>query len=82
MWTQIIELDCPPGDPRPGDLTEAAIKNTGLELRDDVTQAVKRLEKRGLIQTFRHGRYVKKVVLTPKGQEIVYELKAKGTKMV
>ena len=38
MWTQTIELDCPPGDPRPGDLIEKAIKDTGLELRQDVSR--------------------------------------------
>lgn len=31
---QIIELDCPPGDPRPGDLIAEVIKGTGLELKD------------------------------------------------
>ena len=36
MRTQTIELDCPPGDPRPGDLIEIAIKNTGLEVLQDV----------------------------------------------
>jgi len=36
MWKQIIQLDCPPGDPRPGDLIEDALKGTGLELRQGV----------------------------------------------
>ena len=31
---QTIELDCPPGFPRPGDLIEGVIKDTGLELRE------------------------------------------------
>jgi hypothetical protein len=38
MWEQIIELDCPPGDPRPGGLIEDAIKGAGLELRQDVSR--------------------------------------------
>ena len=31
---QTIILDCPPGFPRPGDLIEAVIKDTGLPLRE------------------------------------------------
>jgi len=30
MSAQTIELDCPPGDPRPGDLIDHVIKDTGL----------------------------------------------------
>jgi hypothetical protein len=33
---QIIELDCPPGDPRPGDLIVGALVGTGLDVRPDV----------------------------------------------
>ena len=33
---QTIELDCPPGFPRPGDLIEGVIKDTGLPLREPV----------------------------------------------
>jgi hypothetical protein len=36
MAVQTIELDCPPGDPRPGDLIEGVIEGTGLELRERV----------------------------------------------
>lgn len=36
MTTQTIEIDCPPGYPRPGDLIESVIKDTELPLRDDV----------------------------------------------
>lgn len=36
MKTRTIEIDCPPGDPRPGDLIGKVIKGTGLPLRDDV----------------------------------------------
>jgi len=38
MCEQIIEFDCPPGAPRPGDLIEKAIAGTGLELREDVSR--------------------------------------------
>jgi hypothetical protein len=31
---QTIELDCPPGSPRPGDLIEGVIAGTGLELKE------------------------------------------------
>ena len=31
---QTIELDCPPGSPRPGDLIEKVIEETGLELKE------------------------------------------------
>lgn len=33
---QTIELDCPPGTPRPGDLIGGVIRGTGLPLRDPV----------------------------------------------
>ena len=29
-----IGLDCPPGDPRPGDLIEGVIQGLGLEMKD------------------------------------------------
>jgi len=35
---QTIELDCPPGFPRPGDLIEGVIKDTGLPLREPVSK--------------------------------------------
>ena len=35
---QTIEIDCPPGYPRPGDLIEEVIKGTGLPLRQDVSR--------------------------------------------
>lgn len=35
---QTIEIDCPPGYPRPGDLIEDVIKCTGLPLRQDVSR--------------------------------------------
>lgn len=38
MTEQTIEIDCPPGYPRPGDLIEGVIKDTGLPLRDDVSR--------------------------------------------
>jgi hypothetical protein len=31
-----IELDCPPGAPRPDELIQGVIKDTGLELREPV----------------------------------------------
>lgn len=31
-----IELDCPPGDPRPGDLIVAVIKGTGLPEQEPI----------------------------------------------
>ena len=31
---QTIILDCPPGFPRPGDLIEAVLKDTGLPMRE------------------------------------------------
>lgn len=34
MSEQTIELDCPPGSPRPGDLIEAVIEGTGLPLKE------------------------------------------------
>ena len=36
MRQQTIELDCPPGDPRPGDLIASVIEGTGLPLRERV----------------------------------------------
>jgi hypothetical protein len=39
-----------------------------------VTMALKRLEKRGLIQLIRHGKYVKRICLTEKGKTISNEL--------
>lgn len=33
---QTIDLDCPPGNPRPGDLIEYVIQDLGLELRKPV----------------------------------------------
>lgn len=38
MSTQIIELDCKPGDPRPGDLIEDLIDGLGLPCREDVSR--------------------------------------------
>ena len=38
MWKQIIQLDCPPGYLRPGHLIEKALKDTELELRNDVSR--------------------------------------------
>ncbi len=35
-FTQMIELDCPPGNPRPGDLIAGVIEGTGLPLRDHI----------------------------------------------
>lgn len=36
--TRTIELDCPPGDPRPGDLIADVIKDTILPLKDPVSR--------------------------------------------
>ena len=36
MSEQTIELDCAPGYPRPSDLIESVIKDTGLEVRETV----------------------------------------------
>ena len=36
MEKQEIELDCKPGDPRPGDLIGGVIDGTGLPLREDI----------------------------------------------
>jgi hypothetical protein len=33
-YTQTIQLDCPPGDPRPDDLIEGVIENLDLPKRD------------------------------------------------
>lgn len=35
---QTIELDCPPGYPRPGDLIENVISGTGLILNEPVSK--------------------------------------------
>lgn len=35
---QTIELDCPPGYPRPGDLIKQVIYNTGLPLRESASR--------------------------------------------
>ena len=35
--SQTIELDCPPGTPRPGDLIAAVIEGTGLPARRPVS---------------------------------------------
>lgn len=35
---QTIELDCPPGSPRPGDLIAGVIKGTGLPKRETVSR--------------------------------------------
>ncbi len=35
---QSIELDCPPGLPRPGDLIGWVIEGTGLELRESCSR--------------------------------------------
>ena len=32
---QTIDLDCPPGSPRPGDLIEGVIEGTGLPFRKE-----------------------------------------------
>ena len=38
MREQTIELDCPPGNPRPGDLIDGVIEGTGLPKRKDVSR--------------------------------------------
>ena len=38
MKAQVIELDCKPGDPRPGDLIDGVIESTGLPSRKDVSR--------------------------------------------
>jgi len=38
MSQQKIDLDCWPGDPRPGDLIGKVIKDTGLPIREDVSR--------------------------------------------
>lgn len=35
--SQTIEIDCPPGNPRPGDLIADVIKGTGLESQAPVS---------------------------------------------
>jgi len=35
---QTIEIDCPPGSPRPGDLIAGVIKGTGLKRREPVAK--------------------------------------------
>lgn len=39
MTKKTIELDCPPGGIRPGDLIGGVIEGTGLELRDDSSRS-------------------------------------------
>lgn len=38
MAVQTIELDCAPGYPRPGDLIDGVIKDTGLSAREPVSK--------------------------------------------
>ena len=38
MPQQTIELDCPPGCPRPGDLIGGVIKGTGLKTKETVSR--------------------------------------------
>lgn len=38
MGKQTIELDCPPGYPRPGDLIDGVIEGTGLPKRKSVSR--------------------------------------------
>lgn len=38
MITQRIDLDCEPGDPRPGDLIGDLISGTGLPLRESTSR--------------------------------------------
>jgi hypothetical protein len=35
---QTIDLDCPPGDPRPGDLIEGVLEGTGLVAGEPVSK--------------------------------------------
>jgi hypothetical protein len=35
---QEIHLECPPGEPRPGDLMPALLHGTGLPVREDVSE--------------------------------------------
>jgi hypothetical protein len=35
---QTIELDCPPGNSRPGDLIEGVLEGTGLKVKDPVSK--------------------------------------------
>lgn len=37
MPIQTIELDCPPGGTRPGDLIGSVLEGTGLEVRDPIS---------------------------------------------
>ena len=39
MTEQTIELDCPPGNPRPGDLIEGVLEGTGVEVKDEPSKA-------------------------------------------
>lgn len=39
MPEQSIELDCPPGLPRPGDLIKSVIEGTGLPLRETCSRS-------------------------------------------
>jgi hypothetical protein len=41
---QEIFLECPPGEPRPGDLMPALVKGTGLLLQEDVGPALRTLD--------------------------------------
>jgi hypothetical protein len=36
MAEQSIELDCPPGSPRPGDLIEGVIEGLGLDQKEPI----------------------------------------------
>lgn len=38
MIEQTIEIDCPPGDPRPGDILAEVLKGTGLSPREPVSK--------------------------------------------
>lgn len=38
MAEQTIEIDCPPGGTRPGDLYPGVIEGTGLEVRESVSR--------------------------------------------
>ena len=35
---QSIELDCPPGSPRPGDLLPGIVEGTGLQIKEPFTK--------------------------------------------
>jgi hypothetical protein len=38
MSKRTIEIDCPPGHPRPGDLIDGVLEGTGLEAGDTVAR--------------------------------------------